>query len=79
MAFFSKFKKTAKEMPLPMWLVALLVPGGMTAIIAYMAWKASKKDKPKQTMNEFIKDMINSPEFAEEIKKEKDDRSKDCT
>lgn len=69
MKYLQKLKASAKQVPVPVWIAGLIIPGGMVAISLYTLWKASRKDKPKRTFREFIDSMI------KEAKEEENDRS----
>lgn len=71
MRFLTKMKNSAQRLPPLVWVSGLLIPGGFVAIGIYLAYKASKKEKPKQSFREFIDEMIN------EMEEPKDDSSKD--
>lgn len=56
MNFFKKVKDTAKDVPVVVWVAAVVVPFGLTAIAAYVAYKASKKEK--DTSNDRSQDSL---------------------
>lgn len=58
MSFFANFKKTAKSLPLPIWIAAIIIPGGMTVIGVYMAYKSAKKPVKEQNLREFMDQVI---------------------
>lgn len=62
MGYLKKFKESAKQVPMPVWVAGVLLPGGLMAISVYLAWKASRKDKPQQSWKEFVADMIKESE-----------------
>ena len=70
MSYFSNLQKTAKNLPIAIWIAGLIIPGGFAAIAVYTAYKAGKKDIKEQTLNEFMDQVL---------KEEKDDRSEDSS
>lgn len=58
MGRINKLKDTMKEVPFYIWIAGLIVPGGMIAIGLYTAYKASRKRKKEQTLNEFMDQVL---------------------
>lgn len=57
MNVFKKIKESAKTVPMPVYIAGCVIPGGLCAIAIYLAWKASREEKPNRTVKEFIEDM----------------------
>lgn len=56
-----KIKDTAKSVAWPVWVAGLIIPGGLTVLAAYLAYKASRKKTKtlEQTLEEARKEVEN--------------------
>lgn len=58
MSFIKRFASTAKNISVPIWIAGLIIPFGFTAISLFAAYKAARKEKPEQTLGEFVKQIM---------------------
>jgi hypothetical protein len=58
MGFVRRFTDNAKKVPLTVWFAGVLIPGGLTAISLYTAYKATKIEEIEQPLDEFVREYL---------------------
>jgi hypothetical protein len=56
MGFLLETKENAKKIPKSVWIVALIVPMGLTALAAYLAVKSHYSNKEKKEKDDRSED-----------------------
>lgn len=57
MKFLKNAVQEAKKMPKAAWIAAVILPGGFTAVGAYLAFKSLRKKEDPKSLKEFIKEI----------------------
>ena len=54
MTFYKKLRDSVKDVSLPVWIAGVCIPGGLTLIALYLAYKTSKKKNTEETIQDFV-------------------------
>jgi hypothetical protein len=67
MRFLKNATEAAKKMPKSAWIAAVVLPGGMLAVGAYLALKGMRRPTTREVLESLMKDINDHPDSYRSI------------